>query len=717
MTQEYFKNPLFLGLVFFSFILSCQNFKYENPYDPNSTGNVEAVSNLTAVAVSDTSIRIQWAKIKGGLGFRIERRDTTESQYVKLAELTKDSTQYLDTNVLLNRKYYYRVVGFNAANETANEISILHVFLAPTNLLPTQISESQIQLKWTDNSTFEKGYRLFRKNTPDSSFSEIGAVEKDVTTYIDNGLQLNVTYSYRVNAFTALNKSPDAEATIAHILNGPDSLNAMATSDFKIQLNWQDRSNIELGFKIKRKIGVNGNYMEIAKVDQNLTTFIDGTVNQGSIYYYQVTAFTTNFESGSVETSYFVFPAPSNLSLMYSLSETSIRLKWQDNSNFESGFYVERQENDETFYQIAQLNANVTFFDDLNLKTNSIHSYRVRAFTLGYESVYSNKLTVESKASWEVFREPSPYNFTIDAVHFVDPSWGWRIEGEDVYFTSNGGAEWTRQSYYPMRFRFSDIFFPTRNSGWAVGQHLDLSDGSVVRAIYRTTDGGISWTAYLASRSSSLSKVFFLDAQNGWAVGQDGRIFKTTNGGASWFSQNSSTKGFLSDVFFISSATGWVLSSGPDMVALNDTARILKTTNGGTSWTVLNTGSFRGWLSAIHFADQNYGWAVGGDRAILHTEDGGKTWRNQDGGKISNVEYYYSGVHFFNKDRGWVIGTFSRDSNALILYTDDGGNNWIKVNIENTKGLTDFCFLNEDLGWAVGFDGLILKYSRSWHLK
>jgi photosystem II stability/assembly factor-like uncharacterized protein len=33
------------------------------------------------------------------------------------------------------------------------------------------------------------------------------------------------------------------------------------------------------------------------------------------------------------------------------------------------------------------------------------------------------------------------------------------------------------------------------------------------------------------------------------------------------------------------------------------------------------------WLRSINFLDENNGWIVGGYGTILHTTDGGKTWR------------------------------------------------------------------------------------------
>ncbi|MFB0517413.1 MAG: WD40/YVTN/BNR-like repeat-containing protein, partial [Candidatus Neomarinimicrobiota bacterium] len=37
-------------------------------------------------------------------------------------------------------------------------------------------------------------------------------------------------------------------------------------------------------------------------------------------------------------------------------------------------------------------------------------------------------------------------------------------------------------------------------------------------------------------------------------------------------------------------------------------------------------------FSAIHFADQQHGWAVGDSGTVIHTGDGGDTWEYQQSG-------------------------------------------------------------------------------------
>ena len=71
---------------------------------------------------------------------------------------------------------------------------------------------------------------------------------------------------------------------------------------------------------------------------------------------------------------------------------------------------------------------------------------------------------------------------------------------------------------------------------------------------------------------------FFLDADNGWAVGENGVVLHTTNGGARWDIQTSGTEEKLLSVSFADSAVGW--ATGGDL----GVSVILHTTDGGTTW-------------------------------------------------------------------------------------------------------------------------------------
>ncbi len=167
-----------------------------------------------------------------------------------------------------------------------------------------------------------------------------------------------------------------------------------------------------------------------------------------------------------------------------------------------------------------------------------------------------------------------------------------------------------------------------------------------------TTDGGSTWSLqYSGSNEEPLASVYFIDGQNGWAVGSSSTIMHTTNGGTSWSFQMSGPGYQFGDVFFINENTGWVV--GEDL-SLDHFAVIFKTTDGGANWdfqTFPSGQSFQG----VHFINESTGWVIGGDNDnayILYTSDGGTNWTYQDPG----TNNFLSSVHFPDGINGWAVG-------------------------------------------------------------
>ena len=78
--------------------------------------------------------------------------------------------------------------------------------LPPTELKATVVSTNQVDLSWKDNATNETAYKIERK-IDSGNFSEIGSTSKDVTTFSDQTVSLNTTYTYRVYSTNQVGKS------------------------------------------------------------------------------------------------------------------------------------------------------------------------------------------------------------------------------------------------------------------------------------------------------------------------------------------------------------------------------------------------------------------------------------------------------------------------------------------------------------------------------
>jgi len=86
-------------------------------------------------------------------------------------------------------------------------------------------------------------------------------------------------------------------------------------------------------------------------------------------------------------------PAPSDLRLLYSAPDR-IELVWQDNSNTEVGFKIERHTGDGSFVQIATTSTDEASIADGQVSANQTYVYRVQAYNDAGDSAYSNIVTV-----------------------------------------------------------------------------------------------------------------------------------------------------------------------------------------------------------------------------------------------------------------------------------------------------------------------------------
>ncbi len=74
-------------------------------------------------------------------------------------------------------------------------------------------------------------------------------------------------------------------------------------------------------------------------------------------------------------------------------------------------------------------------------------------------------------------------------------------------------------------------------------------------------------------------------------------------------------------------------------------------------------------LTAVSFAGEREGWAVGHAGVVLHTRDGGEEWEIQRSAPEEDRPLF--GVHFFDAEHGVAVGLWS-----LVLTTSDGGRQW-----------------------------------------
>ncbi len=268
----------------------------------------------------------------------------------------------------------------------------------PSNLQATANTVSQITLTWKDNAHNEEGFKIERREGS-GSFVEITTVGSDVVSFADTGLSADTLYTYRLRAYNSAGPSAysneDSARTLGAIPERPTNLVAKVISSNRIDLTWSDNSANELGFKIERKTG-SGSFSLVATVGTNVTSYSDTGLSVGTRYTYRVRAYNSAGDSSysneveAVTTGQKIPEAPSRLEAKR-VSSTRIDLTWNDRSDNETGFKIERKRENRSFEEIATVRANTTSYADTRLAEDTEYTYRVRAYNDAGNSSYSNE--------------------------------------------------------------------------------------------------------------------------------------------------------------------------------------------------------------------------------------------------------------------------------------------------------------------------------------
>jgi len=235
-----------------------------------------------------------------------------------------------------------------------------------------------------------------------------------------------------------------------------------------------------------------------------------------------------------------------------------------------------------------------------------------------------------------------------------------------------------------------------------------------------------------AAAGRSLHAVFFLDAKQGWVVGEKGLCLTTQDGGATWKVLDTGSGATLRFVRFKDDKNGWICGdSDPNApktgghVVLNRPLKagtLLATTDSGKTWqthwlptnfdiTCVETAAAPVLQIGVSGGENHL------DGDITRSPDGGKTWK-------SNRCYRSLFAIRAVEEKRWVavgspvsVGFLPTPQSELYtskatraLYSDDGGETWKVSKGSDGKGsLRGLAIRKGKLLLAVGDRGTILR--------
>lgn len=146
---------------------------------------------------------------------------------------------------------------------------------------------------------------------------------------------------------------------------------------------------------------------------------------------------------------------------------------------------------------------------------------------------------------------------------FVSANQGWRVRTDGLYYTNTGGNTWAILPTPSGIGKLLNVFFS------------DAMNGSVVTdsgTVIRTTDGGANWSVYGSAPSGTQLNNFRFNSQDfGYGVGT-GVVYLTSDGGQTWKTQPlpDGPGTLLRDIHFVDATNGWVVGNGGKIYRYRD---------------------------------------------------------------------------------------------------------------------------------------------------
>lgn len=297
----------------------------------------------------------------------------------------------------------------------------------------------------------------------------------------------------------------------------------------------------------------------------------------------------------------------------------------------------------------------------------------------------------------------------------------WAVGENGVFLISDDAGATFTESILPFPCSLNSICFLTNQIGYVAGCRFDPRSGWQKAVLLKTLDGGRSWSdlthtiavpgaiSVASSQLPPLSYVRFFDLENGICIAensrcaQQGGIYRTSDGGQSWTLLKSSAKARQGEITpewtracFTSAEQGIVVGQQ------NATGTVI------ANQLVLLSPARRT-LQAIHdvaIQRDGTGWMVGDAASILRSMDGGLTWKTIDNAVDSDVTQVCDFTAVCVKDSTVLIA--GRQGNR-IFRSADAGQTWTSVPTSQTLPIHRLTFTGTDSVIGIGAMGLVIR--------
>jgi photosystem II stability/assembly factor-like uncharacterized protein len=259
-------------------------------------------------------------------------------------------------------------------------------------------------------------------------------------------------------------------------------------------------------------------------------------------------------------------------------------------------------------------------------------------------------------------------------IQFLNELDGWGITESQIVRTNDGGVIWYNVTPPDVTTSGQSVgtFILDKDHAWL--QIPDFNNFPNNGLLYRTTDGGLTWT--VSSTPFSGGDLNFIDANKGWMLADLGvgagsnavAVFQTMDGGATW------TQTYTND---------------PNLPDASDSLPL-----GGIKSDLVPLNMQTAWVSGVTYSS--------GSIYLFRTDDSGHNWSLVTPELPAGAENFELGIdkdqmQFVTATDGFLVVRMAGQANQTAVYTtNDAGNTWtLTPTIIPNAGASDFLSAQE----------------------
>lgn len=308
---------------------------------------------------------------------------------------------------------------------------------------------------------------------------------------------------------------------------------------------------------------------------------------------------------------------------------------------------------------------------------------------------------------WEIDSTDFIYSWVSPTdIDFLNSKIGYIIgTNGDLLKTTDSGKSWVK-SYIEKdssAVMTSSISFINETTGYIYG-YYNVLNGNWYGVLYKTSDGGESWTKKYYSTVYHLHSMKFYDSNNGIAlnvINSGATILTTSNGGLSWEVGSVELDPSTYRLFFL----------GDICYVTGKNQKILKSVDHGKTWQTISTPvSSSRFIHGFYFMNEDIGFLDLGEKQYK-TGNGGSIWT-----EIKLPFYFdtpsspYENFHFSNTNdgiafmmvTGYIGGDFPSLIGTYVYTTSDGGNSWTKSDLYEKFSFGIVVYISDNLAYCIG---------------